>query len=310
MAFSCTKGHVYMGDTSTDASYRPVSGGNGRVTVEPLPSRDYLAKYYADNYYQRPDSQSYAVTYSPLELAHRRLRSSAMVYAIEQCCTPRTMLDCGTGEGFLLAAAVESGLDAVGIDYSTFGVETWHPHLAGRLIAGDIEQTLDSFASDGRTFDACTLVNVLEHVRSPLETLQGIAAVLSKEAVIAITVPNDYSTLQQLLTDEGLISEPYWFSPPQHLSYWNTDSLPRFLDGAGLSVLDAFSDFPIELYLLHPGSSYTADRANNGPAAHTARLQFDLLIAEKGLDAYLDFYRSLFRVGQGRNITVLARPVT
>ena len=175
-------------------------------------------------------------------------------------------------------------------------------------MGGDIELTLDSLAFEGRTFDACSVINVLEHVRDPLNILSLIRAVLAKDGVIAITVPNDYSMLQQLLTDKGFISENYWFAPPQHLNYWNTENLPRFLIDAGFSILDAYSDFPIEMYLLHPASNYISDRERSGPEAHQARLLFDLLITEMGLDAYLDFYRSMFKVGQGRNITIVVRP--
>jgi 2-polyprenyl-3-methyl-5-hydroxy-6-metoxy-1,4-benzoquinol methylase len=290
------------------SEFRAILTDRGFYSVEPLPTPEFLAAYYAEQYFQHPDSQTYSHSYSQQELTHRRLKGQALVRSLQQQCAPLTLLDCGAGEGFLLAAAVEAGINAFGIDYSAFGVNSWHPHLSGRLHAGNIEESIRSMEHEGRTFDACTLVNVLEHVPDPEETLATIRPIIAKGGVIAITVPNDYSALQQLLLNENFIGGQYWFSPPQHLGYWNTESLPKFLARAGFTVLDAFTDFPIELFLLHPGSNYTTNRENNGPAAHTARMHFDLLIAQGGLDCYLDYYRALFQVGQGRNITVLARP--
>jgi 2-polyprenyl-3-methyl-5-hydroxy-6-metoxy-1,4-benzoquinol methylase len=299
-----------MFDLSKNETFRPLAVGGGYYIVDPMPTHESLSRYYSESYYQHPESASYDIQYSEQEISHRRLKSAALIRSLTGCGAPKTVLDCGAGEGFLLAAAVDAGISPLGIDYSALGVDRWHPHLSNRLITGDIERAINSLVNQGRAFDACTLVNVLEHVLSPIETLSMIKSVLVADGLIAITVPNDYSTTQQLLADQGLISESYWFSPPQHLSYWNTESLPRFLTDAGFSIVDAYSDFPIEFYLLHPGSSYTSNRERNGPDAHKARLLFDLMIAEKGLDAYLDFYRALFRVGQGRNFTIVARPLS
>ena len=94
---------------------------------------------------------------------------------------------------------------------------------------------------------------------------------------------------------------------PQHLHYFNAENLPRFCAARGYDVLDAYSDFPIDLFLLHPGSNYVAD-TGKGPAAHRARVLHDLLIADAGLDRYLAFYRAMFQVGIGRDITVVLRP--
>jgi hypothetical protein len=120
-------------------------------------------------------------------------------------------------------------------------------------------------------------------------------------------VPNDYSRLQALLHDEGCIDRDFWFTPPQHLHYFNAENLPQYCASEGCELVDAFSDFPIDYYLLHPGSNYVTNPAN-GPAAHRARMLHDLMIAERGLDSYLAMYRALFNVGIGRDITVILRP--
>ncbi len=77
----------------------------------------------------------------------------------------------------------------------------------------------------------------------------------------------------------------------------------------GFELLDAFTDFPIDLFLLHSGSNYIAD-AERGKAAHRARLLADLMIAEAGLSKYLALYRAMFVAELGRDITVLVRPIS
>ena len=44
-----------------------------------------------------------------------------------------------------------------------------------------------------------------------------------------------------------------------------------------------------------------------GPLAHNARVTLDLMIADAGMEAYLDFFRALYKVGMGRSLIVLLR---
>jgi len=71
-------------------------------------------------------------------------------------------------------------------------------------------------------------------------------------------------------------------------------------------MVDMYSDFPIDLFLFHPGSNYIAD-PKNGPAAHRARVEADLMLAESGEAPYLNLCRAMARCGLGRDITVIVR---
>lgn len=293
---------------ATNASFEPVRHPDGRVSASPLPSRDELRTFYADLYYQSTQSATYQAEYSDLDRRHKILRCETLLQALQEAgLEPQdAFLDVGAGEGFLMDAADRSGLAVTGMDYSSFGVEKFFPRLRPRLSVGDVIDLLERFAADGVRFAACSAINVLEHVIDPAALLASIGAVLKPGGLVAITVPNDYSRLQALLRQERHIDRDFWFSPPQHLQYFNADSLPRFCAAHGFELVDGFSDFPIDLYLLHPGSNYVMEPAN-GPAAHRARLLHDLLIAEQGVRPYLRFYRALFEVGGGRNITVILR---
>ena len=104
-----------------------------------------------------------------------------------------------------------------------------------------------------------------------------------------------------------MIDREFWFVPPHHLQYFNTDNLVPYMEKNGFEVVDAFSDFPVDLYLLHAESNYIMKPAS-GRDANRARMQHDLMIVQKyGLDRYLDYYRAMFKVGLGRDINVIAR---
>jgi 2-polyprenyl-3-methyl-5-hydroxy-6-metoxy-1,4-benzoquinol methylase len=57
----------------------------------------------------------------------------------------------------------------------------------------------------------CTSTNVLEHVLDPNLFLQSIRNVVEPNGLVAITVPNDYSDIQQLALSEGMIESEFWF---------------------------------------------------------------------------------------------------
>ena len=119
-------------------------------------------------------------------------------------------------------------------------------------------------------------------------------------------VPNDFSQLQRKALALDLVDREYWFAPPDHLHYFNTENIDAFMERYGLDVVDRFADFPIELFLFHPGSNYVL-HPGAGKSAHQARLTLDLLIRDSGIDNYLEFCRSMTRCGLGRNILVIVK---
>jgi len=293
-----------------DKNFKQVATPAGYVSVAPLPSADELAKFYAELYYQTPQTTTYHASYPEHELAHKRLRADLLLHAI-QTVQPRTsaqatLLEVGAGEGFVLKAAADSGYTIRGIDFSDFGLRKFHPDLADRLETGDAFQILDQVIDRGDQIDVCILQNVLEHVIDPVALIARIRKLIGKHGVAGICVPNDFSRLQQVATELGFIDRQYWMSPPQHLHYFNTDNLRTFLQQNGLDVVDAFADFPIEMFLFHPGSNYTRT-PSAGRDAHQARVRLDLMLAEKGLTPYHQLCRAMTNVGFGRNVTMLVR---
>jgi SAM-dependent methyltransferase len=292
------------------ATYEQRRQPEGFTSAHPPPTTEELQKFYADMYYQAPQSSSYQESYDDLDLRYKRLKCDSLLHAVAQLGGRRaTFLDIGAGEGFLMAAAQAHGYAVNGLDFSAFGVSKFNPSMADKLIVGDIYEGLAGLVSANRHFDVCSTINVLEHVIDPDLFLGSVRRVMAPDGVLAITVPNDFSRLQQMLLRDAYIDREFWYAPPHHLHYFNTENLVTYLTSRGFTVVDAFSDFPVDLYLLHPGSNYIMN-PTQGKAAHRARMIHDVLIAEVGMPKYLDYYRAMFAVGIGRDVTVIVHPTT
>lgn len=286
-------------------------GESGVVSVKPMPTREELEAFYADVYFQQTPSATFHTQYTEEELHQRRLRAELVLYALTQagaaCGEKGSFLEVGCGEGFLLQAAQDDGYMVKGVDFSDAGLRSFHPHLLEKVEIGDAYRILERLLASEERFRVCAMMNVLEHVIDAEALLRGVSQIIARDGIAVVTVPNDFSPIQRKLMDKEFIDHEFWFQPPQHLHYFNVDTIEKFADHCGFEVVDTFADFPIDFFLFHPGSNYVRD-AEQGKAAHRARIMLDLLLAERGLEPYYRFCQAVSACGAGRNVTVLLRP--
>ena len=284
----------------------------GYIEAVPRPTQEALNSFYQEQYYGQGVSATYQTQYSDDEIRQKQLRAATCVEAISQnLARPNasvSFLEIGSGEGFLLAAAMRREWSCRGVDFQSAPVEKFNPAAMHGFTAANPSDLLADLIARRQKFTAVALQNVLEHALHPDIMLRNIRNVIEPDGIFLIQVPNDYSRIQEVATTKEYIDHEYWFLPPQHLNYFNTETLDAFVSGNGFKIVDAFADFPIEFYLWGGTSNYTRDK-KLGPLAHKGRVELDLIMAEAGLKEYLDFYRSLYRVGMGRNISVLLQPV-
>jgi len=281
---------------------------DGWRTVSPKPTPEELSAFYAREYYQKSHA-IYAQSYSETELEHRNLTANVLLRALEialgRSARGGRLLEVGCGEGWFLAAAKAAGYAVQGLDYSEAGLQRFHPELLERVRIGDALEGLDRLIDEGAHIDVCVLEHVLEHVLEPEALLRRLRGLIGADGVAAITVPNDFNPVQMALRASGRLDRDVWVNPPEHISYFNTENLPRLVERCGFEVRLAYSSFPIDWFLMHPGSDYVANPAAGKPA-HAARMAIDMLLAERGMDCYLDFARALFACGSGRSLTIIA----
>ena len=287
---------------------------DGWRRVTPSPSAEDLKAFYAGEYFQASHG-TYAQAYSKTEIEHRNLLARLMLAAIAQGREPKggdvaggKLLEIGCGEGWFLSAADRAGYAVRGLDFSEAGLTKFHPQFMDRCQFGDAFDSLDRLIESGDRVDVCVMEHVLEHVVDPQALLARLPRLLSPGGVLAITVPNDFSPLQIAAREAGVIDRDFWVAPPQHLNYFNAETLPALLTRMGFAVTLGFASFPIDWFLMHPGSNYVVS-PDAGKDAHGARLAIDLVLAGQGMDAYLGLAKALFACGAGRSLTVIATPV-
>jgi len=283
---------------------------DGWRRVTPSPSAERLKAFYAAEYFQASHG-TYSQAYSQTEIEHRTLLASLLLAAIDEArgATGRgKLLEIGCGEGWFLAAAQEAGYAVQGLDFSQAGLARFNPQLQSRAQFGDAFEILGQLIDDGAKVDVCVMEHVLEHVVDPEALLAKLPRILAPGGVLAITVPNDFSPLQQSARAAGAVDRDFWVSPPQHLNYFNAKTLALLLARMGFAVKVGYASFPIDWFLMHPGSNYVAT-PGAGKDAHRARMAIDLILAEQGMDAFLNLARALFACGAGRSLTVVAEPL-
>jgi len=285
----------------------------GYISAYPKPTPEELQRYYAELYYQDDSviqNTGYESYYTSEEVAHRRIQSQLILYALKKHRVSTSdydqleLIEVGCGEGFVLAEAVNQGFNIYGIDFSDYAIQKFNPDIAEFVEFGDAYRLLQEVMASTKKYDFCVMQNVLEHVTNPKQLIHDVMRVLKPYGLCLFVVPNDYSPTQKKALDLGLIDEETWWAPPDHLTYFNIQNGIAFVESLGFTVLDVFSTFPIDFFLFHPDSNYYK-HPKRGKSAHWARIHLELLMAEAGIDKYYELCRALAGVGMGRNFALI-----
>ena len=146
------------------------------------------------------------------------------------------VLDIGCGVGLLLERMRNiENIEPVGLEFSTYAAEAAR-NRGFEIIEGMIQNA----GIPEESYDAATILYVLEHVPNPLEVLQSAAKVLKPGGCLLLSVPN-YRYLR-LIGDNPLAialrGEKASLHPQEHLLNYTPDSISRLVEKAGFEVLD------------------------------------------------------------------------
>lgn len=211
------------------------------------------------------------------------------------------LLDIGSGTGEFLRYIMNAGWDAIGIEPSEEYVQvTANSDLT--IYNMSLEKFITTHPDYKHKFDAITLLNVLEHVPNPAKFLQYSKKLLKAHTgVLCIRVPNDFTELQ-FYAEKKLNKTLWWVAIPDHLNYFNIESLQKLIESIGFEVLYTTADFPMELFLLM-GDDYI-ENPEVGSLCHRKRVNFELSIAS---NLRQKIYQSLVKIGIGRDSMVFAK---
>jgi 2-polyprenyl-3-methyl-5-hydroxy-6-metoxy-1,4-benzoquinol methylase len=134
-------------------------------------------------------------------------------------------LDVGAGTGILVEQALKLSYAAVGIEPSLS-----LSHIAQQRELPVVTGTLPQRHFLAR-FDVVTLIDVIEHVDSPLSLVLDAAAAMKHGAICVIVTPDVSSIAARLMRAK------WWHYRLAHISYFERRTLEKLLNRAGLEIV-------------------------------------------------------------------------
>jgi SAM-dependent methyltransferase len=156
-----------------------------------------------------------------LHFGHRRK-------AIEHCLKPGRLLDIGCGRGFFLATFVGRGVDYFGIEPRR---RIWEE--AGKRVGEDkiFCGTLKEASLPDSYFGAVTMINLIEHLPCPKETLEEVNRIMKDRGLLYIETPDVGSVAARILGRRW-----HAFLEPEHHFFFSRDTLATMLNHTGFKV--------------------------------------------------------------------------
>lgn len=191
------------------------------VSVMPRPAEDVLRAFYAEAYFDGGD------VYMDYEADKRVARGTLGSYlALIEGKTPvGRLLDVGAATGSFLEIAQERGWKVAAQEFSLTA--------AAKLTQKGIEVRTDPLASaySAASFDAVTLLDVIEHVTDPSATLCAAFSLARPGGVLLVNTPDAGSWVARLFGR-------YWHAivPPEHLTLFSRDALIQLIERCGFHV--------------------------------------------------------------------------
>jgi 2-polyprenyl-3-methyl-5-hydroxy-6-metoxy-1,4-benzoquinol methylase len=157
----------------------------------------------------------------------RRKASSKVLERIERLTTKGKILDIGSSAGFFLAEAKSRGWETTGIEFSS-----WSKEYAQKLFGLAIyDQPLGKLNWRPESFDAVTMLDVIEHLTDPRQVLTEVGKILKPNGVFVLTTPNIDGLAAKLAKEK-------WYAIlPGHLFYFSPETLEKILAEAGFHVV-------------------------------------------------------------------------
>lgn len=257
----------------------------GFAFVKSIPSDD---AFYAQLY--RDDERDVSIDY---KFSGKRLIFKEVLKTLGDSLPARTrLLDIGAGTGAFVKAASEK-YEASGIELSDSSVAfAQSQHLPIRNI------NFMDLRSDEQTYDALTLIDVLEHLPDPAAAISKFRALLNSQGYLFIKVPNypAQAVKQDLMKGLGL-SKAGIMQDYIHINHFTMNSLCEFLNANGFKVHKSGFSLPEVWDLAWP----------DAPKSVLQRRLYNWTVLT--ITKFLNLVSSVSRQNLGLNFWVLARKI-
>lgn len=139
------------------------------------------------------------------------------------------VLDYGCGTGGNVDALRERGVEAHGVDLNPEAVA--HAHELGNFHVHTFDEGHALLEAEGQ-FDVILLYHVIEHLRDPAATLDGLRPLLKPSGSVVVYCPNGFYTPALVLGNDRY----EWVHFPLHLHYFTAWSLRRLAQSLELTA--------------------------------------------------------------------------
>lgn len=140
----------------------------------------------------------------------------------------KRLLEVGVGGGELIAAALELGCEAEGVEIIKKQAEYIQALLGVEIHCTDFLKFETS-----EKFDMITMGDVIEHIMDPVAAIAKANRLLKENGVLWISTPNFESGFSRVMK----FKDPMW-DEPYHISYFSYEGLKKILCGNGFRPID------------------------------------------------------------------------
>ncbi|MBI2251208.1 MAG: class I SAM-dependent methyltransferase [Armatimonadetes bacterium] len=205
------------------------------VFISPLPKKQELNKLYDEDYFQGKGFDPTATYFQEyLDLKKREFQYKYFNFILDLVNDYKlkgNFLDLGCGFGNLLEMAGCRNFIPYGVEISPFAAKYPKEKWKDNIVIGEFKENLfpDNF------FEVVTLIEVIEHLTSPIEILKNIYKVLKDNGIILIATGNVESLPAKVL---GKFWDYYLI--PGHIYYYSPNTISRLLKLAGFKIKRIF----------------------------------------------------------------------
>ncbi len=136
------------------------------------------------------------------------------------------LFDVGAATGFFMSLAKDAGFDVSGVELSSFAAGK------ARDKGFDVKTgMLKDVVFDSGTYDAVTLLDVVEHMPDPEEDIRIVSRMLRAGGVLVANTPDSGSLYARIMGIKW-----HLVVPPEHIHYFNEKSICLLLERNGFEV--------------------------------------------------------------------------
>jgi SAM-dependent methyltransferase len=182
--------------------------------MDPQLSDDEIAVFYSESYYK-----SWGITGDKENQVSKQMKMDTFLLRLKQIqkyISSGKLLDIGCATGFCLEAAKTLGYEPYGIELSEYSSRIAKKKFGNETV---FNGKLEDCNFKPEMFDVITMFDLIEHVRTPAQTLGRAADLLKPDGIIMITTPDNKSLSRKFM------GKKWTHYKKEHFYYFDFQSL-------------------------------------------------------------------------------------